>query len=398
MPRPTLEVADIVRRHGSAYREAQTLPLQQLRVLRAIEVCRTAALGGHLEECDHCSHTHHAYNSCRNRHCPKCQNAERAQWLEARKADLLPVEYFHVVFTLPPPIAAIAFYNQEVVYNILFRATAETLLSIAGDSRHLGAGIGFFAILHTWGQNLQYHPHLHCVVPGGGLSPDHERWIACRPGFFLPVRVLSRLFRRLFLEALEEAFQQGELQFFGDLEPLQETAAFHACLAPLRDAEWVVYAKPPFGGPQQAIEYLGRYTHRVAISNQRLVSHQDGQVCFRWKDYRHKHKQNSKLMTIDAAEFLRRFLLHTLPPGFQRIRHFGFLANCHRQLKLALCRKLLANPIVDLLPPPGECRQLLAALLPTSALRCPHCGIGTMLRIAILPRYPWPATPPLDSS
>src|SRR5271165_7017590 len=285
---------------------------------------------------------------------PQVSNAERAQWLEARKADLLPVEYFHVVFTLPPPIAAIAFYNQEVVYNILFRATAETLLSIAGDSRHLGAGIGFFAILHTWGQNLQYHPHLHCVVPGGGLSPDHERWIACRPGFFLPVRVLSRLFRRLFLEALEEAFQQGELQFFGDLEPLQETAAFHACLAPLRDAEWVVYAKPPFGGPQQAIEYLGRYTHRVAISNQRLVSHQDGQVCFRWKDYRHKHKQNSKLMTIDAAEFLRRFLLHTLPPGFQRIRHFGFLANCHRQLKLALCRKLLANPIVDLLPPPGE--------------------------------------------
>src|SRR5271165_6505167 len=396
MPRPTVEVAGIFRQHGTAYREAHRLPLEQLRVMRAIEVCRTAALGGHLEKCDHCAEERNAYNSCRNRHCPKCQGAERAKWLENRKAELLPVEYFHVVFTVPEQIAQIAFYNKETVYNILFHAAAETLLTIAGDPTHLGAGIGFFAILHTWGQNLLHHPHLHCVVPGGGLSPDHERWIACMPGFFLPVRVLSKLFRRIFLEKLEDAFYHGQLQFPGSIEPLQDN--FAELLRSQENHEWVVYAKPPFGGPQQAIEYLGRYTHRVAISNQRLISDKDGQVCFRWKDYRHKHQQNSKLMTIDAAEFLRRFLLHTLPPGFQRIRHFGFLANCHRQLKLALCRKLLANPIVDLLPPPGECRQLLAALLPTSALRCPHCGIGTMLRIAILPRYPWPATPPLDSS
>ena len=266
MPRPTLEVADIFRQHGPAYRQAHPLAVEQLRVMRAIEICRTAALGGHVEKCGHCDATRNAYNSCRNRHCPKCQGAERIQWLENRKEELLPVEYFHVVFTVPEQIAQIAFYNQEKVYNILFRATAATLLAIAGDPQHLGAGIGFFAVLHTWGQNLLHHPHLHCVVPGGGLSPDHERWIACQPGFFLPVRVLSRLFRRLFLQALDQAFQDGELQFFGDLIPLSGASAFAAYLAPLREAEWVVYSKPPFGGPRQAIEYLGRYTHRVAIS------------------------------------------------------------------------------------------------------------------------------------
>ena len=249
MPRPTLEVADIFREHGAVYRETHSLPLEQLRVMRAIEVCRTAALGGHVEQCGHCDYTRIAYNSCRNRHCPKCQNSDRAKWLEAREAELLPVEYFHVVFTVPEQIAQIAFYNKEVVCNILFKATAETLLTIAADPKHLGAGIGFFAILHTWGQNLLHHPHLHCVVPGGGLSKDHERWISCLPGFHLPVRVLSRLFRRLFLEALQEAFDTGKLNFFGDLEFLQSPKAFTAHLAPLREAEWVVYSKPPFGGP-----------------------------------------------------------------------------------------------------------------------------------------------------
>ena len=394
MPRPTLEVADIFRQYGAAYRQAHRLPLEQLCVMRAIEVCRTAALGGHLEECDHCDFTRNAYNSCRNRHCPKCQNSERVKWLESRQAELLPVEYFHVVFTLPEQVAQIAFYNKETVYNILFRATANTLLSIAGDPKHLGAGLGFFAILHTWGQNLQHHPHLHCVVPGGGLSPDHERWISCLPGFFLPVRVLSRLFRRLFLEALQEAFENGELHFFGDLEYLRDSAAFTAFLAPLRRAEWVVYAKPPFGGPQQVLEYLGRYTHRVAISNQRLLSLSDGQVSFQWKDYRSEHKQKSKTMTVQADEFVRRFLIHTLPPGFQRIRHFGFMANCHRKAKLALCRQLLTAPIQDLLPQPAECRQMLEAITEQSVIRCPRCGIGAMIRIAVLPHYRWPALPP----
>ena len=398
MPRSTLEVADIFRQHGAAYREAHRLPPEQLRVMRAIEVCRTAILGGHLEKCDHCAEERNAYNSCRNRHCPKCQGAERAKWLENRKAELLPVEYFHVVFTLPEPIARIAFYNKETVYNILFHAAAETLLTIAGDPKHLGAGIGFFAILHTWGQNLLHHPHLHCVVPGGGLSSDHERWIACLPGFFLPVRVLSKLFRRLFLEELEDAFYQGQLQFPGSSEPLQDAFAFAALLRSQEDREWVVYAKPPFGGPQQAIQYLGRYTHRVAISNQRLLSDEDGEVSFQWKDYRHENKQNSKVMTVDDDEFIRRFLIHTLPSGFQRIRYFGFLANCHRTAKLALCRQLLIAPITELLPQPADCRQLLEAITEKERNRCPRCGIGTMIRIGVLPRYPWPAVPSPDTS
>jgi hypothetical protein len=360
--------------------------------MRAIEVCRTAALGGHLEKCDHCDAARNAYNSCRNRHCPKCQNTDRAKWLEKRKAELLPVEYFHVVFTVPEPIARIAFYNKETVYNILFKATAETLLTIAADPKHLGAGIGFFAVLHTWGQNLLHHPHLHCVVPGGGLSFDHERWIACRPGYFLTVEVLSSLFRRLFLEALDAAFQKGRLEFFGELEPLAEAAAFTAFLAPLRAAKWVVYSKPPFGGPLQALAYLGRYTHRVAISNHRLVSDEEGRVSFQWKDYRDEDKR--KVMEIEADEFIRRFLIHTLPSRFQRIRHFGFMANCHRKDKLDLCRRLLIAPIADFLPPPAECRRMLESLTETTVRRCPECGIGTMIRIAVLPHYRWPASPP----
>jgi hypothetical protein len=394
MPRPALEVADIFRQHGAAYREAHPLPLGQLCVMRAIEICRTAALGGHLEKCDRCKYTRNAYNSCRNRHCPKCQNTDRAKWLEGRKAELLPVEYFHVVFTVPEQIAQIAFYNKETVYNILFRATANTLLTIAGDPKHLGAGIGFFAILHTWGQNLLHHPHLHCVIPGGGLSPDHERWISCLPGFLLPVRVLSRLFRRLFLAALHEAFDNGELRFLGNLESLRNAAAFNAFLAPLREAEWVVYAKPPFGGPRQVLEYLGRYTHRVAISNRRLLSLAGDKVTFQWKDYRNKGRQDSKTMTVKADEFIRRFLIHTLPPGFQRIRHFGFMANCHRTAKLALCRHLLIVPITDLLPQPAQCRQMLDAITEQPVIRCPRCDIGAMIRIAVLPNYRWPASPP----
>jgi hypothetical protein len=403
MSRPTLEVADIFRLYGAAYRDTHSLPLEQLRVMRAIEVCRTAALGGHVEQCGHCDYTRIAYNSCRNRHCPKCQNTERAKWLEARRAELLPVEYFHVVFTVPEPIAQIAFYNKETVYNILFRATAATLLTIGSDPKHLGAGLGFFAVLHTWGQNLLHHPHLHCVVPGGGLAPEHARWIACRPGFFLPVVVLSRLFRRLFLEALESAFHTDELQFFGALEPLRDASAFFGYLAPLRKAEWVVYAKPPFGGPQQVLEYLGRYTHRVAISNHRLLSRADGQVTFQWKDYRDKNRQNSKTLTLETDEFIRRFLIHTLPAGFQRIRHFGFLANCHRKPKLALCRQLLTSPILELLPPAADCRLLLQAIAPaTMALQpaklCPCCGVGILIRVGTLPVYRWPATPPPDTS
>ncbi len=397
MTRPALELAHIFRRHGPAYRQAQRLPLEQLRLMQAIETCRTAALGGHVEQCGHCQHIRISYNSCRNRHCPKCQTLACAQWLERRRAELLPVQYFHVVFTVPEQIAAIAFYNKPALYGILFQAASQTLLTIARDPQHLGAELGFFAILHSWGQNLQFHPHLHCVVPGGGLSADRERWIACRPGFFLPVRVLSRLFRRLFLEALQKAFEQGRLRFFSDLEKLRDPQAFAQHVAPARQAEWVVYAKPPFGGPQQVLDYLGRYTHRVAISNERLVSMQDGQVSFRWKDYRDRDR--TKTMTLSAEEFIRRFLLHQLPPGFQRIRYYGWLANANRQDALALCRKLLLAPISGLLPAPStDFRDIYEALTGQSLRRCPRCGIGTMFVIEIL--APLRTHPPavLDSS
>ena len=395
MSRPTLEVADIFRQYGAGYREAHRLSYEQLRVMRAIEVCRTAALGGHVEECGHCAYTRIAYNSCRNRHCPKCQNTDRAKWLEARKAELLPVEYFHVVFTLPEQIAEIAFYNKEMVYGILFHATSETLLTIARDPKHLGAEIGFFAILHTWGQNLLHHPHLHCVVPGGGLSPDHERWISCPHGFFLPVKVLSRLFRRLFLQHLENAFYKNQLRFPGSIASLQDAFAFDALLRLHEKREWVVYAKPPFGGPQRALEYLGRYTHRVAISNHRLLSLKDDQVTFQWKDYRSEHREKSRTMTVNADEFQRRFLIHTLPAGFQRIRHYGFLANCHRVDKLEYCRKLLTNGTAGLLPAPEECRQMMEALTePEPSQRCPRCSSGEMVRIAVLTPIRWPALPP----
>jgi len=394
MPRLTLELADIVRQHGPAYQQAHQLPLEHLRPLRAIELCRTAALGGHVEQCDQCQQTRIAYNSCRNRHCPKCQSLDCAKWLQQRQAELLPVEYFHVVFTLPEQLAPLALQNKTTVYGILFRAAAETLLTIARDPKHLGAEIGFFAILHTWGQNLLHHPHLHCVVPGGGISPDDE-WVTCRPGFFLPVRVLSRLFSRLFLDMLEKAFQQGLLQFHGEWLSLRQEQAFATYLAPLRDLDWVVYAKPPFGGPQQVLEYLGRYTHRVAISNERLVACNETSVSFRWKDYRHNNRQ--RVMSLEGDEFLRRFLLHTLPPGFQRIRHYGLFSNRNRQDALARCRRLLATPVSDLLPCPAQdFRDLYQQLTSVSLRSCPHCGTGQMRVTEILPPQRYHS--PMDSS
>ena len=332
MDRPTLTVADIFRRYGEAYRHAagRALATAQRRVMSAIESCHTAALGGHVEQCDRCGHTRVWYNSCRNRHCPSCQSLARAAWIEDRTADLLDTQYFHVVFTVPQAIAEIAAQNKAVVYGILFRATADTLRTIAADPRHLGAVIGFFAVLHTWGQTVMHHPHLNCVVPGGGLSPDGTRWIACRPGFFLPVRVLSRLFRRLFLESLQEAFDAGRLHFAGSLQALGERSGFAAHLQPTRQTDWVVYAKPPFAGPQQVLEFVGRYTHRVAIANQRLLDIDDGHVRFRYKNYRTAPSQTPQTMTLDAPEFIRRFLLHVLPSGFHRIRYYGWLGHRHR--------------------------------------------------------------------
>lgn len=385
MGRPAYELAGIFRQHGDRYRDAHRLPLQQLRLMRAIEICRTSALGGHLDGCQQCRHTHISYNSCRNRHCPKCQNRERAQWLRDRQAELLPVEYFHVVFTVPETVARIAFHNPEIVYDLLFQTASKTLLTIAADPKHLGVTLGFFAVLHTWGQNLLHHPHLHCVIPGGGLSPDKTRWISCLPRFFLPVRVLSHLFRRLFVEALEQASSHGHLRLAPAAEQLQA----------LRQIDWVVYAKPPFGGPARALQYLSRYTHRVALSNERLLAVDAETVTFQWKDYRHKHKHKSRVMKLQAEEFIRRFLIHTLPAGFQRIRSFGFLANRHRHANLELCRRLLAHPVTDLLPHPAVCHKPHRPLTwpPRS---CPLCG-ATLVRLRLLPPYRWPSRPP-DSS
>lgn len=388
-PPPTLELADIFRQHGAAYRQAHALPWHQLRLMQAIETCRTPALGSVVECCDHCQYTHTYYRSCRNRHCPKCQGLARAQWLENRKSELLPTEYFHVVFTVPEPLAAIAFYNKETVYEILFRTTARTLLTIARDPRHAGVELGFFAVLHSWGQNLHFHPHLHCVVPAGGLSADHERWIPGRRKFLLPVKVLMCLFRRLFLEALTQAHAAGQLQFFGELESLRDPQSLARYLAPLAKKKWVVYAKPPFGGPQHVLNYLGRYTHRVAISNRRLLALQDGQVTFQWKDYRDGNQ--SKQMTVSAEEFIRRFLQHALPPGFQRIRYYGYLANCHRARKLELCRQLLATAVSLLLPSLSACQNFYQSWMRPDRRLCPQCGIGTLARLHLPP-------PRLDSS
>jgi Putative transposase/Transposase zinc-binding domain len=388
MDRPRFEVADVFRCYGADYRlhNGASMSNAQHRVMTAIEVCRTAFLGGHLEQCDQCGHQRNAYNSCANRHCPKCQSLARAQWLEDRQSELLNTQYFHVVFTLPQQIAAIAYQNKRELYGILFRATAKTLLTITADPKHLGAGIGFFAVLHTWGQNLLHHPHLHCVVTGGGLSADGNQWISCRAGFFLPVGVLSRLFRRLFLEYLLKAFDAGKLQFFSSLESLRDRSSFLDYLAPLREAEWVVYAKRPFAGPGQVLDYVGRYTHRVAISNNRLLEIAEGKVTFRYKDYRHDAQQ--KTMTLEAEEFIRRFLLHVLPEGFQRIRYYGFLANRYREQKLAHCRELLDMPAPEPPAPEGakDYRERYEELTGCSLWQCPVCHKGRMLAIEILPR------------
>lgn len=346
MPRPSLELADIFRTHGPAWRQANAghVSLTQLKVMSAIEACRTEALGGHVAGCASCGHQHIAYNSCKNRHCPKCQGPAARDWMAARAADLLPVEYFHVVFTLPAEIAQIAFWNKKAVYDLLFRASAETVLTLAADPRRLGARLGMTAVLHTWGSALTHHPHIHMIVPGGGLSPDGTRWLPCRPGFFLHVRVLSRLFRRLFLEGLLALHRAGELAFFGDLVNLADPASFTTWLAPFRKSEWVVYAKPPFGGPEAVLAYLSRYTHRVAISNHRLVSAEAGTVAFCWKDYRIKHGHRQKVMRLATDEFIRRFLIHVLPDGFHRIRHYGLLASASRRANIAKIRALLGVP------------------------------------------------------
>jgi hypothetical protein len=389
--RSALEVADVFRRHGAVYREIHTGHLShgQRRVMAAIEACRSAALGGHVEHCEGCGQVRISYNSCRDRHCPKCQGLARAEWLADRQADLLPVPYFHVVFTMPASIAEIAFQNKAIVYGILFKAAAETLRIIAADPKHLGAEVGLVAVLHTWGQNLHHHPHIHCVVPGGGPSLDGARWVACRPGFFLPVAVLSRLYRKLFLALLQAAFDERRLRFFGALAALAAPPAFATCLRPLRATPWVVYAKRPFGGPGQVLDYLGRYTHRVAIANSRLVGMSEERVSFLWRDYRHHDKR--KVMTLAADEFIRRFLLHVLPDGFHRIRHYGYLANGHRAAKLAQCRRLLTAPPPPTPAPAADYRERYRQLTGRSLDLCPCCG-GRMIQLAIIPRTAAPAT------
>jgi Putative transposase/Transposase zinc-binding domain len=349
--RPTLEVADIFRAHGPAWREAQRghLSLAQLKVMSAITQCRTAALGGHVLRCEGCRVDQIAYNSCRNRHCSKCQSVAAQRWLEARQADLLPVEYYHVVFTLPAPIADLAYQNKAVMYGLLFDMAAEVLQTIAADPKHLGARIGATLVLHTWGSAMTHHPHVHGIVPGGGLSADGTIWVACRKGFFLPVRVLSRLFRRRFLDELQQLHRLGKLRFFGEHEALADGQAFKAWLQPMRKCEWVVYAKRPFAGPEAVLAYLSRYTHRVAISNSRLLALDERGVTFRWKDYRAKGKTCYKAMTLGPEEFMRRFLLHVLPSGFHRIRHYGLLANGSRRLNLAAARNFL-DVHADVLP------------------------------------------------
>jgi hypothetical protein len=370
------EVADVIRTHQHDFlaRWRHVLSREQKQALRALRDCRTAALGGHRYQCDRCEHRVLLYNSCRNRHCPKCRATARAKWLAERQAELLPVPYFHVVFTLPQQIGHLALQNPRRIYNILFQAASETLLTIAADPRHLGAAIGFLAVLHTWGQNLHLHPHLHCVVPGGGISPDGSRWIACRKSFFLPVRVLSRLFRKKFLRALGTAFRNGALHFSGELRHLSEPSAFRALCQQAARMEWVVYAKPPFGGPRRVLKYLARYTHRVAISNQRLRALDNGRVSFDWKDYARRGK--TATMSLDAVEFLRRFLLHVLPSGLVRIRQFGFLANRGRKQKLEHCRALLA------VPPTAPSLGSGPRIEPPHP--CPICKLGQLLLVEVL--------------
>jgi hypothetical protein len=391
MTRPRLEVAEVIRSCRDVFlqRYGASLTPEQRRALGDLTACRTAALGGHVLGCPECGHQEIAYNSCGNRHCPKCQATAAARWLESQAADLLDTPYFHVVFTLPSALGPVALANPRAVYGLLMRAAAKTLLEVAANPKHLGAEVGVLAVLHTWGQNLTLHPHVHCVVTGGGLVPDESRWVAGRDDFFLPVRILSRVFRGKFLSGLRTAFRRGKLRFPGHLAALARPKQFHRLLAETVRTEWVVYAKPPFGGPATVLKYLARYTHRAAISNHRLISLADGQVTFRWKDYAHGGRQGA--MTLEAVEFVRRFLMHVLPTGFVRVRHYGLLANRHRREKLARCRELLGmattpqadTPPTDPVPPPGH----EAAVTPTRV--CPRCGTGRMVVIAEFP----PMTP-----
>ena len=386
----SLEVADIFRAQGAAWREAHAghLSLGQLKVMSAIEHCRRAELGGHVLCCKNCAQLQIAYNSCRNRHCPKCQGTAARRWLEARQQDLLPVEYYHVVFTLPAPISDIAYQNKTVIYNILFRAAAETLRVIAKDPKHLGARIAATLVLHTWGSALTHHPHVHGIVPGGGFSADGQQWIACKPGFFLHVRVLSRLFRRLFLDQLNTAHQSGDLRFFGDHSDLTESQAFANWLKPLRKQKWYVYAKRPFAGPEAVLAYLSRYTHLVAIANSRLISFDGKGVTFKWKDYREKGRTRRKTMTLDVDEFIRRFLIHVLPRGFHRIRHYGWLANATRVEKLDQARKLLqVKPITS------SDDEAVEQEAPGSPWICPNCA-APMIIIETFERGHLPRAPP----
>jgi hypothetical protein len=380
MLRPKLEVADIFRDHGAAWRAANAghVSLEQLKVMSAIERCRTAALGGHVERCENCSHTIIAYNSCRNRHCPKCQGAAAREWLAEREAELLPVPYYHVVFTLPARIADIAYQNKAVVYDLLFKASSETMLTIAADPKHLGARIGLLCVLHTWGSALTHHPHVHMIVPGGGFSLDGSKWVACRPRFFLSVDVLSALFRPLLLAKLRAAHQAGALQFCGKHARLIDPRAFAAYLAPLWNKKWVVYCKRPFGGPEQVLRYLARYTHRVAISNRRLLACNDKGVTFKWKDYRREGRQRYRVMTLATHEFIRRFLIHVLPAGFHRIRYYGLLASGKRADNIARARQLLTLPIIPVDAIKAATTNADQPQMPEH--RCPCCG-GRMILI-----------------
>ena len=405
MSQPTLEVADIFRTQGPEWRQAHRghISLGQLKVMSAIEACRSAALGGHVLRCSSCEHQQIAYNSCRNRHCPKCQGSAAHRWLEARQADLLPVEYYHLVFTLPAPISDLAYSNQSVIYTILFKAAAKTLQTIAADPKHLGARIGLTLVLHTWGSAMTHHPHVHGIVPGGGLSIDGEQWVHCRPGFFLSVRVLSRLFRRLFLERLNEAYQAGDLKFFGEHRLLAHAKAFDDWLKPLRKSEWVVYAKRPFAGPQAVLAYLSRYTHRVAISNSRLLKFDEQGVTFKWKDYRSKQRFRYKSMTLTTDEFIRRFLIHVLPSGFHRIRHYGLLANSGRRDNLKRARELLMDQTDDEEVTEEDAientksRQDDVSEQAQATYLCPDCG-SPMVIIECFERGQLPRAPPLRLS
>ncbi len=393
MGRPRLEVADVFHRHGAAWRRANAghVSLGQLQVMSAVESCRSAALGGHVECCEDCGHSRIAYNSCRNRHCPKCQGAAAQDWLAAREADLLPVSYFHLVFTLPAEIAPIAYQNKAVVYDLLFRAAAQTLLTIAADPKHLGARIGFTAVLHTWGSAMTHHPHLHMIVPGGGISLDGKYWVRCRPGFL--VRVLSRLFRRLFLTGLADAHTAGRLAFFGELDGLRDRTACAASLAPLRKKNWFVYAKPPFAGPEAVLAYLARYTHRVAISNSRLIGLDDRGVTFRFKDYRRYGRARYRMMTLAPDEFIRRFLLHVLPKGFHRIRHYGLLATAACKASIARARELIATSMPSRETPAERDEAGTTGIVAEHRPLCPCCG-GRMIIVETFERDGVPRGPP----